>query len=104
MNERMYYVLNEILNLGYTNAEVGINYISRTFEMTTEEIADELHDYFGRFFCPDTDEDLGTWDDIQTNYLYVYSRAEDVEIWMKQSPDFSSVPAEDGDNWIFIFA
>lgn len=104
MNERMYYVLNEILNLGYTNTEVGINYISRTIEMTISEIATELHEYFGRNFCPDTDEDLGTWDNIQTNYLYVYSRGEDVETWMKQHPDFFSAPKEDGDQWIFIFA
>lgn len=104
MNERMYYVLNEILNLGYTNAEVGINYISRTSEMSTEEIVYNLEEHFDRFFCPNVDIDLGTWDNTETNFIYVYARAEDVETWIKQGPDFFSVPTEDGDQWIFIYA
>lgn len=100
----MYYVLNEILNLGYTNAEVGVNYLHATNEMSTEEIADKLEEEFGRFFCPDGDRDLGAWDSIQTKFLYVYAREEDAESFIKHSPDFFSVPAEDGDQWIFIFA
>lgn len=104
MNERMTFVLSEILNLDYTNAEIGVNYISRTNEMSTEEIAAKLEFLFGRFFCPDGDRDLGTWDSIQTNFLYVYAREEDTETLIKHNPDFFSVPAEDGDQWIFIFA
>lgn len=104
MNERIYYVLNEILNLGYTNMEVGINYMSGTNKMAEYSIADELDAHFDRYFSPNEDADKGAWDDIQTNYIYVYVKDEDVERFLKQEPDFFSVPTEDGDNWIMIFA
>lgn len=104
MNERILFVLNELLNLDYTNVEVGVNYISRTNVMSTEEIADKLEERHGRFFCPDGDRDLGTWDSIQTNYIYVYAREEDTETLIKHNPDFFSIPVADGDQWIFIFA